>query len=229
MRPFNKLTPNDSVFGIIYYLLQLLVIPGILVVANMFLWNNILSEAQANVICFSLNFVAVLIIFRKFLRKELRFAVANPWPILRWAGIGFLIYMAGNTVVGLVITAIEPSFANINDAAIMEMVKENWGLMTLGTVIFVPIVEECFYRVLIFRNLYTRFPVLAYAVSMVIFSIAHVAAYIGVESFGTLALCFLQYLPAGFALAFAYRRSGSIFASVLIHMTVNQIGMLAMR
>ena len=36
-------------------------------------------------------------------------------------------------------------------------------------------------------------------------------------------------LPAGFALAWAYRRSGSIFASILIHMSVNQIGMLLMR
>jgi len=47
--------------------------------------------------------------------------------------------------------------------------------------------------------------------------------------FGTIILCFLQYLPAGFALAWCYRRSGSIFASILVHMTVNQMGMLLMR
>jgi len=46
---------------------------------------------------------------------------------------------------------------------------------------------------------------------------------------GTLFLCFLQYLPAGFALAFCYRRSGSIFAPILVHMVVNQTGMLLMR
>lgn len=229
MRAFNKLTPNETVFGLIYFLLQLLIVPGIIVVANMMLLNNALSEAAANTVCFAINFVVVLVIFRKFLWKDLRFAIAEPWHVLRWAGIGFLIYMAGNTVVSLVITVIDPNFANINDASIMEMVQDNFGLMTFSTVILVPIVEECFYRVLIFRNLYDRFPVLAYIVSIILFSLAHVVGYIGFESFGTLVLCFIQYLPAGFALAFAYRHGSSIYASVLIHMTVNQIGMLVMR
>ena len=229
MKPFSKLSFNETIFGLIYFLLQLLVIPAIIVVVNMMFLQNAVNEATLNVIVFAINFVAVLIIFRRFLLRDLRFVIRAPWYVLRWAGIGFLIYMAGNAIVGTLITLIDPGFANINDASIMEMVQDNYGLMVLGTVVLVPIVEECFYRVLLFRNLYERHPVIAYIVSMVIFSLAHVAAYIGMESFGTLLLCFLQYLPAGFALAFAYRRSGSIFASVLIHMTVNQIGMLAMR
>ena len=229
MKPFSQLTSNETIFGLIYFLLQLLVIPAIVVVVNMMFLQDAASEAVLNAIVFAINFVAVLIIFRKFLRNDLRFLVRAPWFVLRWTGIGFLIYMAGNTVVSLIITIIDPGFANINDASIMEMVQDNYGLMVLCTVVLVPIVEECFYRVLLFRNLYDRYPAVAYIVSMVVFSLAHVVAYIGAESFGTLMLCFLQYLPAGFALAFAYRRSGSIFASVLIHMTVNQIGMLAMR
>ena len=92
-----------------------------------------------------------------------------------------------------------------------------------------PIAEECFYRGLIFRNLYDKSPFLAYALSMILFSLAHVLAYVGMEDFGTLALCFIQYLPPAFALAWCYRRSGSIFAPILIHMVVNQTGMLLMR
>ena len=65
--------------------------------------------------------------------------------------------------------------------------------------------------------------------STVVFSLAHVLGYVTMADLKTLALCFFQYLPAGFALAWRYRRSGSIFASILIHMTVNQIGMLSMR
>ena len=229
MRAFNKLTPNETVFGLIYFLLQLLIVPGIIVVANMMLLNNALSEAVANTVCFAINFVVVLVIFRKFLWKDLRFAIAEPWHVLRWAGIGLLIYMAGNGVFSLLITLVAPDFANINDAMIQEMVQEHYGLMTIGTVLLVPIVEECFYRGLIFRNFYDKHPFLAYILSMVFFSLAHVLGYVTMEDFGTLVLCFIQYLPAGFALAFAYRRSGSIFASVLIHMAVNQTGMLLMR
>ena len=228
MKPFSQLSANESIFGLIYYLLQLFVIPAILIVINLMAASTF-SEAALNTIMYAINFAAVLIIFRKFLLKDLRFFFRMPWHVIRWAGIGFLIYMAGNILVGIFVTAIDPNFANINDASIMEMVQENYGLMTLSTVLLVPIVEECFYRVLLFRNIYDRSPWIAYLASMVIFSFVHVAPYIGTDSFGTLALCFVQYLPAGFALAFAYRRSGSIFASVLIHMTVNQIGMLTMR
>ena len=228
MKYFVKPTPNESVFGLIYFILQLLIIPGILMVVSMMLAAPP-SETIINVLFFAFNFVAVLIIFRKFLTANLCMLLDAPWHVLRFAGIGALIYMVGNTAFTLLITAVSPDFANINDAAIMEMVQENFGLMTLGTVVLVPVAEECFYRGLIFRNLYDKSPVWAYAASMVLFSLAHVLGYVTLMDFGTLVLSFIQYLPAGFALAWAYRHSGSIFAPVLIHMCVNLVGMLLMR
>lgn len=228
MNYFKKLTPNETVFGFIYFLLQMLIVPSILTVIGMMLPNP-LSVTEINIVFFLVNFLAVLVIFRKYLIANLRFAIEAPWHVLRWAGIGLLIYMAGNGVFSLLITLIDPEFANINDAMILEMVQEHYALMTIGTVLLVPIAEECFYRGLIFRNFYDKHPFLAYILSMVFFSLAHVLGYVTMEDFGTLVLCFIQYLPAGFALAFAYRRSGSIFAPVLIHMAVNQTGMLLMR
>lgn len=225
---FKKMTPNETVFGFLYFLLQLLIIPSMLMVANMMMAVPH-SEAVVNFVFFALNFVAVLVIFRKFLRANFRSLLTYPWHTLRSAGLGFLIYMGANVVFSLVVTALVPDFANINDAAIMEMVQDNFGLMTIGTVFLVPIAEECFYRGLIFRNLYDKSHFLAYAVSMVIFSLAHVLGYVGMEDLGIWVLCFIQYLPAAFALAWSYRRSGSIFASILIHMVVNQTGMLMMR
>ena len=44
-----------------------------------------------------------------------------------------------------------------------------------------------------------------------------------------LLLCFVQYLPAGLCLGWAYARADSIFAPTLMHMIINLIGMLAMR
>ena len=228
MNTFKKLTPNETVFGFIYFLLQLFVVPGIVVVINMML-NYPMSEAVVNGIYFAINFVAVVIIFRKYLAANFEVLSDNPWFVLRWAGIGLLVYMAGNVVFSIIVTALYPDFANINDAVIMEMVQENFGLMTLGTVVLVPIAEECFYRGLIFRSLFDRSPILAYGASMALFSLAHVLGYVTTADFTTILLCFLQYLPAGFALAWCYRRSGSIFASTLVHMTVNQMGMLLMR
>ena len=224
-----KLTPNEFVFGFIYFALQLIVIPSLLLVINMFLLPEPVSDTVINVIFFALNFVAVLLIFRKFLKMNLRIATAQPWRTLRFAGIGLIIYFLGTSLVTTVAMRIHPDFLNINDQSIMAMVQEHYGLMTIGTVLLVPIVEEAFYRALIFRQLFDRSPIAAYLVSMVTFSIVHIAGYVGMADGVTLLLCFFQYLPAGFALAWCYHRTGSIFTSVLLHMTVNQIGMLTMR
>ena len=225
---FKKLTPNETVFGFLYFILQLIIIPSIVMTVIMMLPEGF-SITILNFVYFSVNFVAVLIIFRKFLVANFKSLLAYPWHTLRCAAIGLLIYIAGSTLFSLVVTFLVPDFANVNDAAIWEMVQQNYTLMTIGTVFMAPIAEECFYRGLFFRNLYDRHPFLAYLVSIVAFSLAHVLGYVGMESFGTLVLCFIQYLPAGFALAWCYRRSGSIFAPVLIHMVINQTGMLLMR
>lgn len=228
MNSFQKPTSNETVFGFIYYLLQLLIIPGIVMGVIMMLPGYI-SITILNFVYFSVNFVAVLIIFRKFLVANFKSFLAYPRHTLRCAAIGLLIYMAGSTLFTLVVTALVPDFTNVNDAAILEMVQKHYTLMFIGTVFLVPIAEECFYRGLFFRNLYDNHPILAYLVSIVAFSLAHVLNYVGMEGFGTLAICFVQYLPAGFALAWCYHRSGSIFAPILVHMVVNQNGMLLMR
>ena len=221
--------PNEFVIGFIYYALQLIVIPALLVVVNLFLLPKPYSEAVVNFAFFGMNFVAVILIFRKFLQQNLQLALAQPWRVLRFAGIGLIIYFLGTSLVTTVATWIHPAFTNINDQSIMLMVQEHYSLMVIGTVILVPIAEEAFYRGLVFRQLFDRNPVLAYLVSIVVFSVVHIAGYVGMADGLTLVLCFFQYLPAGFALAWAYHRTGSIFTSVLLHMAVNQIGMLAMR
>ena len=45
----------------------------------------------------------------------------------------------------------------------------------------------------------------------------------------TLLLCFLQYLPAGYCLAWCYANTGTIVTPILMHMIVNAYGISAMR
>ena len=223
-----KLTPNEFVIGFLYYALQLIVIPALLAVINMLLPKPA-SEAVVNFAFFAVNFAAVLLIFHKFLLGNLRIALDRPWAVLRYAGIGLGIYFIGTSLISTLVTWVYPAFTNVNDQSILLMVQDHYALMVIGTVCLVPIAEESFYRGMLFRQLFDRSPLLAYLVSMVLFSVVHIAGYVGTADGLTLLLCFFQYLPAGFALAWCYHRSGSIFASVLLHMAVNQIGMLAMR
>ena len=224
----KKLTRKEFMVGAVYYALQLIVIPIVLVWANLQLAKPF-SESVVNFAFFSTNFVAVLVIFRKFLKKNWLAAKNQLADVLRCAITGLVIYFAATAVITTLNTIVYPAFTNVNDLSIMGMMQQHFGLMVIGTVLFVPIVEETFYRGLMFRSLFVNHPIAAYIVSMAAFSLVHIAGYVGSTDWLTLLLCFFQYLPAGFALAWAYHRSGTIFASVLIHTVVNLVGMLAMR
>jgi membrane protease YdiL (CAAX protease family) len=93
--------------------------------------------------------------------------------------------------------------------------------MLIGVVFLVPVTEEMLYRGLIFRELLHTSKAAAYLVSMAAFAAIHVLGYIGSYDIGRLVLCFIQYLPAGLCLAWAYAKSDSLFAPVLIRALIN--------
>ena len=222
------MTRTEVCFGWIYFLIQLFLLPSILVTGNQ-LFDEPLSVAELNFVMFALNFLVVTVLFHRYLLESARLSLAAPMGCLRAAFLGLMLYYLGNLIVGRLIFAIDPDFANVNDANISAMTQEQYTLMAIGTVLLVPPVEEVFYRGLVFRGLHGKSRIAAYAVSTLVFSAVHILGYIGTSDWSTLVLCFLQYVPASIALAWAYERSDSIWAPILMHMTVNQIGILAMR
>jgi len=214
--------------GWIYFGLQLTVIPVILVVIN-HRAGQPFGEAELNFAFFFLNFGCTVFIFWRFLRDNGKIALKDPTQCLKGAVIGFVAYWIASIAVGALVVSIYPEFSNVNDDSIASLVQENTNLIAFATVLLVPITEELFYRGLIFRGLYNRSRVAAYAVSTLVFAAVHVVGYIGMYEPVHLLLCFAQYLPAGICLGLAYGISDSIWAPILIHICINQIGILAMR
>lgn len=224
----KKLSRKEFMAGFVYYALYLLVLPSALPTINALLPKP-LSMPVLNCVYFLLNFVVVILIFHKFLSANLQVALRHPWKVLRYALLGLCIHYAGNMLISAINLIISPTFANLNDQYIGGMVQQNLNLLTIATVLLVPIVEETFYRGLMFRTLFVNYPVAAYLVSIAAFSMIHVAPFVGQADLLTLLLCFFQYLPVSFALAWAYHRSGTIFTSTLIHTVINAVGILIVR
>ena len=219
-------TKKESICAIVYMLLEFLVLPTVISLLNGLLPNP-LSAARLNLAFFLLNYLAVGLILRKFIGKSL--IESKPGLLLSSAVLGMLAYWAMNLAVGTVILLINPEFANVNDAAIADMAQSDLLFSILGTVVLVPPCEELLFRGVVFGGMYNRRPVMAYVLSTVCFSAIHVVGYIGLFSWDILALCFLQYLPAGICLAWSYARSGSILTPILIHTLVNAMGVAIMR
>ena len=223
-----SMTRREMLFGWCYLLISLFALPFALALLNGLLQNP-LSLTEINLVFTGLNFLIVAVIFHRFLLSSVKIVKERPWRCLVFAGSGFLLYYLSSIVLSMLIVGFFPDFSNVNDGAVMELFQEYPRMMTLSTVILVPITEETLYRGLCFQGLHRKNRLLAYGVSTFVFASIHVLGYVGLYDFTTLFLCFLQYLPAGIMLAWAYEKSDTIFAPILMHIVINLIGVSVMR
>ena len=222
------MTGRQRLAGWLYFAFQLLVLPDALRLLNTALPNP-MDLAQLNMLMFAVNFVAIWAIFHRYLWKNLTYSFRNAWKTLKTAFLGFCVYYVANMLLNELIFWISPDFSNVNDSNIQTQAQGYYGLMAIGVVVLVPVAEEMLYRGLIFGSIYAKNRFLGYAVGAVLFAAVHVLGYIGQYDYFRLSLCFLQYLPAALVLAWSYVEADSIWAPILIHMTINLIGILAMR
>jgi len=223
-------TPNrtELFWGLGYLAFQILLLPALLDFCNSLLPSP-LSDAKLNLLFFLLNFLAVCWIFRRILLDGLRVCLQIPFWVLQSAAIGLVLYQLCNYLMGILIVAVDPTFSNLNDASIAQMVSREYTVMAIGTIFLVPVAEEAFFRGMIFGSLYRRSRVAAYALSAAAFSALHLLSYLGSMDARILLLSFLQYIPAGLILGWAYARGGTLLTPILIHMSINALGIFAMR
>ena len=214
--------------GFFFLVLQLFFFPSIITLIS----DNLtapLTYLQQNLVFFMVNFLCTLAIFHHFLYRNLLGIKGQFGRLLRYALLGFALYYGCNVALSFVIAAINPGFSNVNDSSVLAMVQESPVLMGICTVFLVPVTEEMLHRGLVFGSLQRINRLLAYTVSTLLFSLIHVVGYIGHYETGILLACFVQYLPAGIVLGWAYEKADNIFCPILIHMTVNQISLTLMR
>ena len=223
-----RITKKEMAVGGAYMAFQLLFLGSILLTANALLGNP-LSPAQIQVAYFGINFICTWWIFRRYLVASAKQAIGNLRKCFGAALQGFGLYWIMSFAVVMVNLQLRPDFANINDGNISTMAQGNWLLMSIGTVVLVPVTEEVLFRGILFRGLYDRSRLLAYTVSVLFFSLMHVVSYIGKADSMMLFLSFLQYLPASISLAWTYEKADSIWAPITMHTLVNLISMLTLR
>ena len=213
---------GEKVLGWLYFAFQLTALPWLLTWINGLL-SAPLSQAWYNGLYYIVNFVALVLIFHRFLRDSLAAAWGDIWNFIQAVVLGFVAYWACNKIFEWVVALTGFTLNNLNDNAVAAMLKSNHLLMCICIVVLVPLTEELIYRGLIFRSIWQSSKVAAYLVSMFAFSAVHVIGYLGAADPVTLIVCFIQYLPAGLCLAWTYSKASNLFAPVLVHAIVNAI------
>ena len=222
---YNAPSRRETRFGWIYYAISFIALPYGLSWFSSLLAAP-LTEAKLNFLYYCINFAAVFWIFRRFLGDSFRFAVRRPFTVLWYAVLGYLGAEALGELIFYGLVMLMPGYANINDLTVTAMMRAE-PLLAVAVVLLVPVAEECCFRGLLFRNLYGWNAAAAYLISMAAFSAVHVVGYIGTVSPLHLLAAFLQYLPAGYCLAWCYRQTGTIITPILMHTLVNGLAVYA--
>ena len=226
MNKFLIMTKSEQVTGWAWFVIQLFFLPVLVTFLNELLHLG-LSVAMLNVILFTANFLAVIVIFHRYFSVQLRCVQFTALAI--WIPLGWLVYCLLATVVSYVVPILQPDHVNANNDTVSILLKQQPLLMTIGIVFLGPIAEETLYRGLLFGQLYKLHPLLGYIVSTLIFAAVHVVGYIGLQDPFSLLVSLLQYLPAGFAFGFVYVKSKTLIAPIVIHILINALATLVLR
>ena len=193
--------------------------------------NEALKSARVNLTYGVLNLVLVLPIFRRYLADQLRRLIDSGWSLFGHLFLGLLAYFGLTYAAAWAQQILTPLFgvtyANANQSAVESYTRTVPGLAIVQLCLLAPLTEEVLTRGLFFVKLHDRSRFWAYAVSMLVFSLAHCWAVIPLQPIGVTLLNVLAYLPAGWVLAWVYERSGSLWTSVFLHALINAIALLA--
>lgn len=224
----NMLTRGEVIWGWLWLIFELFFLPTLMGMANAWLGYP-LRESLINVLYFSVNFIAVLILLRRFLGKSVLSLGKNLLGTVKGAFLGFCVYYVSNLAMTELLAVLFPWFSNVNDAGVISLLQLDFWPMVIGTVVLVPFAEEMLFRGVVFQSLYTKNHFWGYLLSTVVFCAVHVVGYLSTYDPLTLGLCFIQYIPASLCLAWAYTQADNIFAPILIHTVINAMGIMAVR
>ena len=227
-KPLPALQRSEKYIGLAYLIFQMMLLP-LLIGLVLGAFSSEINSTLANFLYFFVNFICTIAIFSKLLKKSFLRAAANWEGLFITTIIGFAVYRACETALGILVFVLFPDFSNLNDGALVEILGEYPLIMLLSTVILAPVAEELLHRGLIFGWLQEKNEYMAYGLSAFLFSAIHVVQYIGLYSAAHIFVALMLYLPAGLVFAWTYRRSGTILSPILIHTANNLLAFLFVR
>ena len=186
-----------------------------------------LTDLQINIAYFLINCIFTWLIFHIFLLRSFR--NIRFWDLVQALILGFVLYYVGNLLLSLLVGWLGIEIPQFNNEAVMGLAAQNEAVMIVCAVVLAPMVEETLMRGLVFGTIRRKSRILAYVVSMLLFAAIHVWQFAFLYDWRKILLAAVAYLPAGIALGWTYEKANTIWAPILLHMTINAISFGLMR
>lgn len=203
--------------------LHVILFPVVLNLVVLF-FPDAFSLATMNLLYYVVSAVLSFVFLGGFLRRSFDTLLDNTFRCVSSFALGWVLYFVLAFVAGFILQALSLNDLNPNEETIGQLLEQQRNYIVVMTVFLAPIVEECIFRGGLFCGLHSKNRFLAYAVSIAAFSLYHVWQYALIDP--KYLLFALQYIPASFVLCWVYERSGSIWTSILFHMSFNAFTLL---
>ena len=162
------------------------------------------------------------LVFYRYLRKELDTLLARPADNLSAMLLGFALWLVLTTAVSRIPLPLE----NLTPFQWRQEMIFAPKITLLLVVVLLPLIEEIFFRGLVFGALREKSRVLAYACSTLGFALASVLGYALSLRETLYLLNGVEYLPVGLALAWCRERGGSVWSAVVLRMVISAVVLL---
>lgn len=211
------------------YLCALLFLPvyiiGIPAIFSSLYYRGVMSEIDANYACYAVGLVYVMVTCWGFLKEGYHSFTEKLLENILIVIAGYLVLNMLNIFVQMLMQQALANLDNLNNDAIEALAETDTGKTTALAVLIAPIVEEVLFRGGVFGPLAKEHRIIAYTVSIILFSLYHVWSYALLDP--SYLWYILMYLPSGFMLCLVYDWTDSIWGSIFMHMMVNAVAMSA--
>ncbi len=223
---FNTMPKSRTIAGIVYLPFHVVIFPIFLAMAATWLPGG-LDELTQHIIYYALGFLFCLIVMWKYLRSAFDIMLDNPVMSVAVLIFGYFMYLLLSYLsIGVLLMIVGDKLSNPNNEAVQSLANDS-PRAVLGLAVFIaPIVEEVLFRGVVFGSLRVKHRVWAFIVSISLFALYHVWQYALVSMDLTTLLYVIEYIPAGYALAWTYEKTNCIWIPIFLHMFINILSML---
>lgn len=225
----SNLTPREIKLGIVFFPIYMLVLPFAVSFVCLALergWNVFPNDATVNLVYYYVLFGCILLIFRRFLLRSFEEFSDTVLNSLKAVAIAFGGYFVMNFLIGMALSLLPGGIENVNNDAIISQARENSRAIMVMVLFLSPFVEETLFRGLIFGAIREKSRILAYVISVLLFSVLHVWQYVFTSGEYFYFIAVLQYLAPALALAWCYEKAGNVWAAIMLHMLINAFALV---
>lgn len=166
-------------------------------------------------------FVLTLAVFHAFWKRNTGELTSHAGSVFSSLGLGLIAFYGLGELAAMLLRLLPSGPDNLNDAAVSAQLRASPAGTILIIVLLAPVVEETLFRGYVFEILRGRSRAAAYAVSCLLWAMAHVWQYAAGD--WRYLLTAAQYIAPGLVMAWTYERAGCLWGSVLLHGAVNAL------